>query len=78
MHTLASAPIESVIVDMSAYRPSFLPASLMIRVTLRTLIILEIWGIIDMAPELFDGKKLKRISTKLAETIKKSNLCHAV
>ena len=42
MQTFASAPIESVIVDISAWRPSFLPASFIIRVTLRTLIILEI------------------------------------
>jgi len=55
-----------------------LPASLIIRVTLRTLIILEIYGIIDIAPEPFDGKKLRRMSKRLAVTIKKSNLCHAV
>jgi hypothetical protein len=73
-NTLASAPTDRVIVDINAYKPSFLPASLIMRVTLRTLIILAICGPTDKA-EFFELDVHVRImSTKLDKTIRQSNL----
>lgn len=77
-NTLANAPTDNVIVDIKAYNPSFLPASLMIRVTLRTLIILAIYGPTDKAELLESEVHVNKMSIKLDVTIKQSNLFQVV
>lgn len=73
-NTLAKAPTDKVIVDISACNPSFLPASLIMRVTLSTLIILAIYGPTDRASFVELDVHVNNMSTKLEITITQSNL----
>jgi hypothetical protein len=77
-NTFESGPTDSVIVYIKAYRSLFLPASLITLVTLRTLIILAIYGPTDSTSLPSVGVHDIIMSSKDAITMKKSNLFHEV
>ena len=78
MKTFIMGPTASVMVEIKACKPSFLPASLMIRVTRRTLMILASCGAAYKVFIKEPGKNPIAMSNKLAQQTKKSNLFHAV
>lgn len=78
MNTFIMGPTASVIVEIKAYKPSFLPANFMIRVTRRTLMILASCGAADKVFIIAPGTNPMPMSNKLAQQTKKSNLFHAV
>ena len=77
-NTFARGPTDSVIVDINAYSPSFLPASLIIRVTLSTLITLAIYGPTERAEFVEVLVKVSKMSIILDVTMKQSNLFQLV
>lgn len=75
--TLKSADTDRVMVAINACSPLFFLASRTILVTLSTLRILIICGKEDNAPDVL-GIKVIKMSSKLVDTMKQSNLFHAV
>jgi len=74
--TFMTGPIARVTVEIKAERPSFLPASFNILVTLNTLMILASYGKAFSAGMLLVLTREITMSKILALTTKKSNLFH--